>query len=389
MGFLLDESGVQLLDEAGQPLFDEGGDPRLTPVPPVDPSVIVIPQPVWTWVLADPAPSVSERLDLKTAYGRRVTFRIDGISDAQFSMHGSSPEAAEITEMSTDVVAYRTNQQNVVEKLHRGRIITETDDVNQDNHWCQFSTNDYRGMLQNRLIGIAGYDSGVDVPINIINALINTTQSLPGGNWGITSGTVASPGLIRIQSVLSTGANLLEAITNLGHLDSTAFEWEIDANLKLNVWFPQRGTATGITLDWGGIVTAIRRTSQVSSFGNVAIVGGDGRSTTPVVQTSFTVATDPQGRWERFVSYTDIADPAVLLQRAIWMLKLTNTLRPQYVVTLAPGRWDRSKMWLGDIVTLMVHKGRLDIDELQRIIEINVAISDNGTEDVQLGLLPV
>lgn len=387
MGFLLDEAGNQLLDEAGQPLFDEAGDPRLPDVPPVDPGgVLPIVQPVWTWVLADPAPSVFERIDLKTGYGRRITFRIDGVSDAQFSMNGASAEAKYVTEMSTDVIGYRRTQGGLVERLYRGRIITETDEVAPDEHFTQFSTNDYRGMLQNRMVNALGYTID-DTPVNIITTLLARTQAAPGGNWGISPGIyVATPGSVHVD--YTAGADLLEAFTNLGHLQSTAFEWEIDSNLKFNMWMPTRGTVTGVTLDFGGIVTGFRKTLTSTSFGNSIVVSGDGRSTTPVTLESSTIATDPQGRWERFLSDSNIADQATLVQRANWMLDLTNTVRPQYVVTLASGRWDRSTMWLGDTVRFVARKGRLVINEMQRIVEINVSINEDGLEDVQLGLLP-
>lgn len=345
-----------------------------------------LPQPHWTAVLSGAPPSGVESKQLTTAYGRHVTYRLDGISDAQFFMDGHSSEAALITELSTDLILYRRTQAGAIEKMYRGRIITETDDVTPDNHTCQFSTNDYRGMLQNRVVGIAGRAfAAVDAGL-IAYTLISESQALLGGNWTVTNGAGASAGVPHTIAY-DPGSDIMEMITNLAHRVTGAFEWEIDANLALNRYYPTRGSATGAVLDFGGIITHMRKTLTSTGYGNAALLTGDGTTTIPVIKTSGTIGTDVQGRWERFVSFSDIKEQATLDQRALWTLGVIGTLRPQWVVTLAPGRWDKATMWLGDTVKFVGRSGRLQVNALHRIIEVGISIDEDGLETVQLGLL--
>jgi hypothetical protein len=319
-------------------------------------------RPNWTFVLTNPAPSSTRIQELKAAHGRRITFRLDGISDAQFSLPGLHEEASLLQPLASDIMCYREDIVGTRRLLYRGRIITETDDMTDNGHFAQFSCNDYRGMLGNRVVPPGGlaYTNSPPVDVGFIAFdLITATQSQTGGNWGITSGLGGTSGVTHVISY-DAGSNILEMITNLGHRQTGAFEWEIDANLAMNRWFPTRGSATGAVLDYGGVVVTAHRLLQASDFANVVVVTGDGSTTTPVQLTSSTVATDPMGRWERTSSY-DIKEQATLSERALWALALLDQIRPSWTVELASGAWDIDTMWLGDTVSLQVQSGRLNV----------------------------
>jgi len=343
-------------------------------------------QAFWRIVVSGPPPSGLARRELTTAYGRRVTFRLDGTCDAQISMNGGSDEADEILELQTDLIWYRTTVEGVVEKLFRGRIITETDDVSASNHVCQFSAIDYRGMLGTRVVGAAG-KSFVATDVGLIAwTLISDSQALTNGNWGVTNGAGATAGVVHTISY-DPGSDISDMMTNLAHRAIGPFEWEIDGNLAFNRYYPKRGTATGAILDYGGVVASVRKTLTSNDFGNVALLTGDGSTTVPVVKTSATVATDPQGRWERYAGFPDIKEQPTLDERASWVLGQIQAVSPTWVVTLLPGRWDKATMWLGDTVRLVARSGRLNVNALVRIIEINISIDEENVETVQMGLL--
>ena len=58
-----------------------------------------------------------------------------------------------------------------------------------------------------------------------------------------------------------------------------------------------------------------------------------------------------------------------------------------YTVTLAPGIWrGREHMWVGDTVTFVCKRGRLDINHKMRIVQIQIDIDQNNTESISLTL---
>ena len=340
--------------------------------------------PVWKWVICGPAPSTTERRELATAYGRRITFRLDGSTDAQFSMNGQSQEVTEVLELQTDVIIYRTNTiTGNLDKLYRGRIITETDQVNPDNHTCQFSSIAYRGMLNKRFVNTPVTFTATDVG-TLTYSLISTSQALTGGNWGITNGLGSSAGAT-VTKDYGVGHNIHEAISALGHATAGGFEWDIDANLAFNRYYPTRGSATGAILDYGGTVSNIRKNLSSGDFANADILTGSDK-TTPIVVASATVGSDPQGRWEQYISDIYLQTQAELTLRGDWTIALTSKLRPVFTVTLANDRWDPTTMWLGDTITLVAKINRLSVNALYRILEINCSIDENGVETIQLGL---
>lgn len=380
------ETGDLLTLESGDSLLLESDSTVVVVTPPPSGGPAKIPQPHWKFVLSDPPPTGVEQRELATAYGRRLTLRLDGVHDAQFSLDGKSDEATEINELATDLVIYRTNSAGVTKKMHRGRIKTETDEIFPDNHSCQFSTNDYRGMMEVRFVGIAGKDFSVTDVGTIAFTLISDSQALAGGNWGITNGIGA------VASITHTvhydpGYNVSQALENLSHRATGGFEWEIDPNLALNRWYPERGSATGAVLDFGGVIANVRKQLSSAGFGNVAITTGDGNTTTAVSVASPTVGTDPQGRWEQYQSFSDVSVQSTLVSKANWLLGITKTLRPQYAVELIPGRWDTDTMWLGDTVFFVCRDGRTNIAAFHRIVEINISIDTDGIETVKLGLV--
>lgn len=335
---------------------------------------------IWKYVLSGPPPSGTELQELRAAYGRRLTLRIDGVSDAQYTVHGRDPEAAIVTQLATDLIIYRDST-----KVFRGRVITETDDLSGDDHYCQFSAINYRGMLGKRFVGVAGKDfTTIDVGA-IAFTLISDSQALTGGNWGITDGAGASAGVVHTIHY-DPGSNIQEMLNNLGHRATGGFEWDIDPVMAFNRYYPTRGSATGAILDFGGVVAKVHRALQSTDFANAVILTGD-QVTTPTRSVSGSVGTDPQGLWETFAGYPDIKEQATLATRATWALSVTNTIRPTWTVTLDVGKWDPGTMGLGDTVKLVVITGRLSVSALHRIIEINISIGNDGDEAVTLGLV--
>lgn len=337
----------------------------------------------WTFVLGGAPPSGVEERELTAARGRTITWRLDGACTAQFTIDGRHDEAAQVVALATDLHIY--DPQGV--KRFRGRIGPETDDIGPNTHTSQFTAIDYRGMLAHRHTGATGATYTATAAGAIAWDLIADSQALSGGNWGITDGVGAAGGTARDKTI-DPGKPLAESINELARLDN-GMEWEIDADLAINRWYPTRGAANGVVLDFGGLVSRVRRQLDPSDFANSALATG-AQGLTPVAAVTAGIGADPRGRWETAAGFPTISVQSTLDDKAPWMLDQASTLRAVYSVTMAPGRWEgATHIWLGDTVTLAINSGRLAVNDPFRVIEVSVQPGGDGGEVVTLGLLAV
>lgn len=335
---------------------------------------------VWSWVLGGPPPSGVRLRQLTKARGRTVTWRLDGPATAQFTINGRSDEALGVIALATDLTIYREGG-----KVFRGRVGPETDDIGADRHVSQFTFLDYRAMLGFRQTGTAGAAYTATAAGVIALNLITTSQALAGGDWGIAAGVGCATGTVRDKTI-DPGKPIVEAINEMGRLDN-GYEWEIDADLKLNLWHPRRGASNGVVLDYRGLVSRVNRQLDPKDFANSELVTG-AQGLTPAAAVTAGIGTDPRGRWELSAGFPSIIEQATLNARSTWVLAQASTLRPTYTVVLRPGRWlGPSHIWLGDTVTLAIKSGRLSLADPFRVAEISVQPGEDGTETVALGLL--
>lgn len=335
----------------------------------------------WSWVLGGTPPSGVRLRQLTRARGRTATWRLDAAASAQFTISGRSPEAAGIAELATDLTLYRDGI-----KMFRGRIGPSTDDISPSRHVAQFAALDYRGMLGFREVGAGGASFPTLTAAGAIAlSLVTTSQALSGGDWGVVAGVGTASGTNRTLT-LDPGKSLLEAINELGRL-SGGYEWEVDADLALNLWHPTRGTNNGVVLDFGGLLSKVNRQLDPKDFGNATLVTGK-QGLVPRADVTAGIGTDPRGRWEVSAGYPSIQDQPTLDAKGPWLLSQVSTLRPVFRVVLRPGRWrGPSHIWLGDTVTLAVKSGRLAVGSAHRVAEISVQPGEDGSETVALGLL--
>lgn len=349
----------------------------------------------WTLAVGDPAPTLAPGRELAAATGRRLTARLDAAWDLQVSYSGPSTpwasdhETREFVDLATDVQAWRDG-----DRLFRGRLAPTNDNADATKHSTQFTFLDYRAMLNHRQIGTAGrVFSALTAQSTIALTLINESEALSGGDWGIDAGTnTGTPDTTRTLT-LNPGQPIGDAIASLGRLDA-GMEWSVEpdatGDLKLNTWHGAgRGADNGVVLDFGGIVTRFGRTMNPADFANSVLVTG-ASTLAPVASVTAGIGTDPRGRWERSFGFPTILEQATLNARGPWVLDQASVLRPTIVVELTAGYWQgRSHVWLGDIVMLVIRSGRLDIVADHRVVEVSISIGDSGEETVLLGLLSV
>lgn len=340
----------------------------------------------WRWALAGCATRSYGGRQLAHATGRSLTIRLDAASSATFTLDARTDEAAEIVPLATDLIVTRDGV-----KLFRGRIAPANGNLDATKHTVQWTAIDYRALLQRRITGTSGASYKATAAGAIAWDVVATSEALSGGALGITAGEGTSSGTTRDLTVLP-GKPVMETINELGHLDG-GFEWEIDPDLALNLYHSGMGADNGVVARYGGLISAVNYTLNPDDFANAVVVTGN-QTTIPVAAADAGIGTDVRGRWELSQGFPTIEVQATLDDRGPFVLAQTSTLRPTYRVTLRKDtpteqRWrGPSHIWKGDTVALDVHDGWLDVtEEPHRVVEIGVAVDDNGGEEVQFGLL--
>lgn len=332
----------------------------------------------WAFVAAS-ATGV-EAGELSAASARTFTAKLTGAFEAGVSLSGRSAQALLLTELESDLVVYLNGA-----KVFRGRTGATTDEIDEDSHASTFAALDYRALLDRRMLAegdtlaYAGVDQGT-----IAWNLIQTTQAKSGGNLGITLGTGTPTGVTRTKT-FEAGKMIGEAIAQLGDL-LNGFDWEIAPDLKLNVFYPSRGTAQPFVLDYGGTVTRVRRAFDPGSFSN-AIRGSGAQALTAENRAAAGIGADPRGRFESQHGYTDILEQATLSAKADFLLAGRNSIRPSWVVELRPGAWQsKAQLWVGDTAQLVVASGRVNVNVSQRVLAMAFSIDPSGAERIAVTL---
>jgi hypothetical protein len=360
--------------------FGEGFVPDGTSPPiPVTPGGQPTPQPdVWTFA-AGPWTGFPTT-ELSTATSRSVTWRLTGNHEASLTIDGLSPQATQIAELSWDLWVMWNGQ-----TMFRGRFGASSDTGSENGLSTQFGAADYREILQRRLLFEGDTLSYTATDQSAIAwALIGSTQSKAGGNLHIIRGAGQTTGVIRDRTAYEAGASVGTCLDQLSQVID-GFDYDLNPsstslNLSFDLYYPSRGVDRSVVLDYGGRVVSFTRQVDPSTFGNAVRASGD-TTLAAIRQEAAGLSTDPAGRWDLQWSDTSITVASTLTGKASKALADGQYIAPSWTVTLAPGGWGGpSDFWLGDQVTLRVATGRLDVAESLRVMEMALAIDDNGSD---------
>ena len=317
--------------------------------------------------------------ELTAATGRQVTVRVGQPSDTSFNLDGRHEQAAGIVELTTDLWCWRGQ-----ELLHRGRVGASTDEITSDAHACTFNAPDYRALLDRRFLHdtdkltYPGEDQA-----SIAWQVVQATQAKAGGSLGVTRGTGQTTGYLR-DRFYPGGTPIGEAINGLGDL-ADGFDWEIDPQLRLNVFTPQRGRDTDVVLDFGGMVTTVSRAFSPSDYANSVRAVAAVNPQAPQYREATNIGVRPEGRFELERGFPDIYESGTLSARADALLADAQVLRPSYTLTLAADRYPGTEeLWVGDSVIVRVRSGRLNIADRLRVEAINFTPGEDGQETVRV-----
>lgn len=338
---------------------------------------------VGDWQADDPRQEVG-------AFGSiAISSNLDSGCECTFDVPGNSPAAQEIDELATDVWLYRSGS---VRSRYRIVAVEQTwgpdgGDVVSVTAVC------YKRLMASRHV-ISPLAFSATPQAEIIRDLIEHTQSQPGGDLGITVGTLDSGGVSRERNYVR-GENLGQILDNMQNVIDGPW-WEIDGGKRLNVKpfsaFPTRLTP----LQLGVNVRSLTRSSGASAFANVVYVDGDKAATTPVVELSPTVETDPRGRWERAVGFPNVILQSTLDEKAEGLVESLRTPLAQWSAQIEPERYLLdSEFSPGDFVTIVVPAtvaapiGNPGFSVPAQVLNVSLNIDADGGTAVSMELIEV
>lgn len=317
----------------------------------------------------------SQPLGELAALDQRFEFRLERPSVVAFRINAAHPSARFIGELSTDVVVFRDGR-----ALLRAVVTATRDDLNEDSHYIEVTAMDYRGRLEFRRV--LADQVFVDEPdVDIAWSSIVNAQAEPNGNLGIRRG-VFDDG-VQLSGTFPAGISVTEAIELVANVDD-GFDWDIDANLRFNIYRP-RGRRTERVLDYGGLVAEVTREFAAGNFANSVRVSGDDTVASVIAGEGDSFL----GRWDRQVGYPQIASPTLLAGLALDELSRLSDDAISTRLRLRSSEGQQSwggfaDIGLGDTVRIVIQSNRLNIAEDTRVRQIDVTVSDDGREDVTL-----
>lgn len=380
------------LDDSDGPGPPEEPPPPAAAFPPAPEAASPDQQPVWSFVLGPAAGGMTR--ELSRARSRKCSFKLTEPSEVSCEVDGRHPEADYLSELATDLHVLRAPYHGArKERLYRGRIGKSGDTFDADTHSVTIPSLDYRAVLQRRHLMSGSQVTWTQKDqAEIAFGLVQQAQRHPGGSYGIVLGRTPATGVLRDRTY-ELGDNIGDRLQELSEVID-GFDWDITSTsaggLQLDIWYPQRGTELeGIVLEFGGAIASGTRTVDSGDYANHIRATGtqpEGGGEEPAIQerSAPDLVSRPEGRWDKTYGES-ITTTKALEERADWLLDQAQVVTPSYSLSMRRGWWrGPSHVWLGDTVTVRIRSGRLRVNTRLRVHQIDIDISDDGTEDVTL-----
>jgi hypothetical protein len=317
---------------------------------------------------------------------------------AEFSINGRDEQAEAISSFRTDLKIYR-NGGTGPELIFRGRILETGDDIDEDTHTVTVPAVDYRGWLERRIVyvdrtltNMTQYNLAWEL---VRGDAVGGAQYGPGGNLNIARGPWVGNLHLRDKvrtHVVEAGQSIpdaLDAVSNLWE----GFEWWITpppSGVGLSFYTGWRGRdAIDLPLVYGTTVRTVSRTLNVGEYANsIRVSGGSENQQTPA-PSAIVIVPDiesrVEGRMAVQIGDNDRKTQALVDAFAQGELYRRGTIVPAYKFGLKPNIYDGGdSIAVGDRADFRVRSGRLDVVGNDRVHTIDVAITDDGTEVVDV-----
>lgn len=261
-------------------------------------------------------------------------------------------------------------------------VVEVNTELNEDESTISIRAVGYLDLLNDRFI-TKSYTNEYET--DIIQDLINETQSQTNGDIGITFGTQVQ--LVQRDRIYER-QNIKEAIINLTKLVTGNFDFAFDHN-KVFSTYEMIGSDRSIELEFtypGNIRQLTVPRTGINLFNKIYGLGaGFGDDQVQSLQAD----TDSQleyGVHESIYTWNSVIEQATLDQNAQARLILTKNMLEIPQIKISGRDFDLSTYGIGDRVTVRVldHNFLNTIDGVYRIERISVSIDENQDEDITL-----
>lgn len=304
--------------------------------------------------------------------------------DLTFSMPGQSVAAPVLSGLATDVWLY---QLGVLRQRFRVLPIEQEWDEDGDDVVSLGCVGYKRLVLDRHIIGTAPTYNGVDQGA-LIWDLIELTQAKPGGDLGLTAGSIVT-GVPRDRNEYADG-DKYEKIIGALEAAINGPVWDVNADLSVDVRQPESFPLRDQPAVHGTNVRRLRRVPG-SGFANVSGAVGSVEQTVPEWREDAGVTTDPRGRHEMFdATHGSATEQSRVVEYAEG--NLADALHPPaaWTMTLEPARFfgGDSDYNVGEFVRVVVPPNLIDpvgagtVDVVVQVTEVSITFDGDGNTEV-------
>jgi hypothetical protein len=360
--------------------------------------------------------------ELLNARSRRLERTLNDAARLTFTMDGRSEAASYVGELTHDVVAWRWDDFNGRDvPMFRGIVMHSQDTISEQVHTVNFTCLDYFSMLSRRFVtrrlDYAQVDQDDIVSSLVANAQTQLTASgaslSPGGYLPLTISRLAGnsqprPISTRLRDRTYAGSteygkaiSQLSAVVDGFDFDvvpgwATTESWRSALYDHFRVFYPSQGQARDDpVLEFGGAVSSLTRSVNSGEYANFIRNLGNNEASEADAPQLFSerwspdvndVTRVPVGVWMDGINSSDVTVQSTLDSGAQGELNRRSVLVPGYSLSLASGAYRYGAIEMGDSVPVIIRSGRLDVNTRLRVVGLTYAISDDGDEEVSLGV---
>lgn len=294
---------------------------------------------------------------------------LDAGAACTFSLPMSGQEVVSLSEYETDVWVYEAGVLRF-----RGRVTGLAFTWGAESGSVTVTAVDYSRLLYSRLVSAPLSFTATDQGV-IMQALIDQTQALPGGDLGIGWGTIDSGSVLRDREYV-IGDVIGDAIDNLSAAEGGVC-WKIDADRLLQVEPYDACGSLALPLRLGEALTGLSRSSV--PFANSILASGDSGFTTPVLVDSADILTDPRGRWERAFGFPTVTLQDTLIESAAGLLARAAQ-HDTWNMQIDPARFALdARVEPGQMATVVMPSlGAGDVAMDCQLMNVSITVDPNG-----------
>lgn len=317
---------------------------------------------------------------LKNARDRYFSIVLNREGEAKFTLDLKDEKATNqfISLLKNELVIEREEATDV----WGGQVDFYKAELNDREHCLEVSAKGYFNLLKQRYTGASRDFTATDAG-EMAWTLIDESQNLADGDFGITEGTIQTS---VNRDRLWEYKNIYEAIIDLSEVED-GFDFELTPAKTFNIYWPRKGSdkSDDQIFQWGKNIRAVALVKDFTEPVNSITVLGSGFSPAMLTSTQTdTTSRSNYGLRQEIYPYKDVDIQGLLDDKALRLLD--ERKGPKHLLSLdqIPGtdpNW--GEVDVGDWVRIRITYGFLNFNSVLRIQKMEIWITDEGEERIR------